>query len=300
MNFLRSLLMLTLAAVLPAKAAVFAGQPSGRILAAGDQRVLILSPDGEIVWQYPTKLTHDAWMLPSGNVLFADGESVTEVTADKKVVFQYRAEQQKGGGTYACQRLADSRTLAGENSTGRVLELDAAGKIVFALQTSPCEVGAHHNMRMARKLGNGNYLVCHSGARCVKEYDPNGKAVWEVKVPGALAFAAVRTSGGTTLVSCLDRVIEYDAAGRTLWECLAADLPGGPVRNLTGLHLLPNGHVVLGCYRAYEAGQGAALLEISREKQVTWRYSNPSADATMMAVELLSPEGKPLPGPARR
>ena len=48
-------------------------------------------------------------------------------------------------------------------------------------------------MRMARKLENGNYLVCHSGARPVKEYTPKGEVVWEIKEPGALAFAAIRT-----------------------------------------------------------------------------------------------------------
>ena len=151
-------------------------------------------------------------------------------------------------------------------------------------------------MRLARKLPNGNYLVCHSGAKLVKEYSAEGKGVWEVKVPGALAFAAIRTPKQTTLVSCLDRVIEYDAAGNSVWECVAADLPGGPARNLTGLQLLPNGNLVAGCYRAYAEGQGAALLEIGRHKQVVWRYSNPAADSTMMAVELLSSDGRALSG----
>lgn len=293
-------LLLALGFATPARAAVLTGQPTGPILAAGDRRVLILSPAGEVLWEYPAKLTHDAWMLPNGNVLFADGETVTEVTREKKVVFQYRAEQQKGGATYACQRLENGRTVVGENSTGRILELDAAGKVVFTLQTRPFEAGQHQNMRLARKLANGHYLVCHSGARLVKEYAPDAKVVWEVKVPGALAFAALRTTNNTTLVSCLDRVIEYNAAGQAVWECPAADLPGGPVRNLTGMHLLPNGHLALGCYRAYVDGLGSALLEISRDKQVVWRYANPAADSTMMAVELLSPEGKALPGEALR
>ena len=63
-------------------------------------------------------------------------------------------------------------------------------------------------MRMARKLANGNYLVCHSGARLVKEYTPKGEVVWEVKVPGLLAFAAdPDAETATTLVSCLDQVV---------------------------------------------------------------------------------------------
>lgn len=272
------------------------GKPAGQILAAGDRHILILSPTGEIQWEYPTKLTHDAWMLPNGNVLFADGETVTEVTRDKKVAFQYRAAEQKGGGTYGCQRLTDGRTLAAENSTGRILELDSSGKVVFALQTSPFQPGQHQNLRLARKLANGHYLVCHSGAQLVKEYTPAGEVVWEVKVPGSLAFAAIRTPRNRTLVACLDRVIEYDSDGRSLWECSAAELSGVSARNFTGLNLLPNGNLVIGCYRAYAEGQGCALLEVSPEKQVVWRYSHPKGDQTMMAVELLSSEGKPRPG----
>ena len=272
-------------------------QPSGQILVAGDRRVMVLSPAGEVLWEYPTKLTHDVWMLPSGNVLFADGETVTEVTREKKVVFQYRAAEQKGGGTYACQRLADGKTFVGENSTGRLLELDPDGKVVFALQTSPSRTGEHHNMRMARKLGNGNYLVCHSGARLVKEYTPKGEAVWEVKVPGAVAFAAIRTPSGNTLVSCLDRVVEYDPNGKSIWKCRTDELGAAvTVRNLTGINLLPNGNVVAGCYQAYADGQGCGLLEISREKKVVWSYSKPKGDQTMMAVQLLSAEGKPSTG----
>ena len=114
-------------------------------------------------------------MLPNGNVLFADGASVSEVTSEHKVVFCYKAAEQHGGGSYACQRLDNGNTLVGENSTGRVLEVDPAGKIVFQLQTSPAKTGTHHNFRMVRKLENGNYLVCHSAATCSRSTPPTAK-----------------------------------------------------------------------------------------------------------------------------
>lgn len=280
--------------------AVFTGTPSGRVLAAGNNKVMILAPSGEILWQYPTKLTHDAWLLASGNVLFADGDSVTEVTPEKKVVWQFKSVTPQGGGTYACQRLANGNTMVGENSTGKILEVDPAGKVVFSLQTEPFKVGQHHNMRMARKLENGNYLVCHSGARTVKEYTAKGEVVWESKQPGALAFAAVRTTKGTTLVSSLSQVIEYDAKGNKVWECSNKDVEGATISNMTGLHLLPNGNIVTGCYQAYKNGEGCGLLEITREKKLVWRYSNPKGDGTMMSVQLLTADGKPLDGPCLR
>ena len=294
-------LLILLALTLPALSQPFVkGTPAGRILTAGDHRIVVLSPAGEIVWQYPTKLTHDAWMLTNGNVLFADGETVTEVTPEKKVVFQYRAPDQEGGGTYSCQRLANGDTLIGENSTGRVLEVKRDGHVVFTLQTTPYQQGQHHNLRMARKLPSGNYLVCHSGARLVKEYTPGGEVVWQVQVPGAVAFAAVRTLRGATLVSSLDQVTEYDTAGKSVWQFSTSDAPGQSLRNLTGIHALPDGALLVGCYRAYDQGRGCGLVEISRDKKILWSYSNPQGDGTMMPVELLTPDGQALPGECLR
>lgn len=278
------------------------GTLTGNVLAAGDNRVMILSPEGKIVWEHKTDLTHDAWMLPNGNVLFADGSSVTEVTPDKKVVFQYKAKVAKGGGTYACQRLENGNTFIGENSTGRVLEVDKDGKVVFEMPVTPAKEGEHHNMRMARKLKNGNYLVCHSGARTVKEYTPKGDVVLELKVnlPGVVAFAAIRTPKDTTIVAALQKIIEYDSKGAIIWEFAATDIPGVKIRNITGIQLLPDGNIAAGCYSAYDKGEGTGLFEITRDKKLVWRFADPKTANTMMAIQKLDKDGKPLPGECLR
>ena len=278
----------------------FIGKPSGRILAAGDNRIALFSPTGQILWEHPTKLTHDAWMLPSGNILFGDGQSITEITPDKKIVFQYRPESRKNDAVYACQRLSNGNTLIGENTTGRVLEVDPTGRVIFTLQTQPAKEGNHQNLRMVRKLANGNYLVCHSGAHLVKEYMPAGNVVLEIKTPN-LAFAAIRTPQGTTLISSLDQITEHNADGSKAWEFTIKDVPGMAIRNLTALHLLPNGNILAGCYAAYDkAGDGCGMLEITRDKKIAWRFINPGFARTTMAVQLLDMDGKPLAGAAMR
>jgi hypothetical protein len=185
--------------------------------------------------------------------------------------------------------------MIAENSTGRILEVDAEGKVVFELQTVPAVVGAHHNMRMARKLENGNYLVCHSGANAVKEYARDGKVVWELKTPN-LAFAAIRTGRGTTLVSTLDHLFEYDASGKIVWQFANTDLPGVTVTNMTGMHLLADGSVAVGCYRAYNGEAGNGLFEITRDRKLVWRYADVKGDSSMMAIQRLDGRGMPLPG----
>lgn len=282
-----------------AGAAGVTGTVGGKLLAAGDNKVMILSDQGVVEWEHPAGLTHDTWMLPSGNVLFADGGAVTEVTPEHQVVFQYKSAVQNGGGSYACQRLANGNTLIGENSTGKILEVTPAGKVAFELQTQPVKPGDHHNERMVRKLKNGNYLVCHSGAHVVKEYTPKGAVVLELKVAN-IAFAAIRTDKGTTLVAALDKITEFDAQGNAIWEFTNKDIPGIKITNMTGMHLLPNGNIVTGCYSAYDNGDGSGLLEITRDKKLVWRLSDPKLGNSMMAVEKLNPAGKPLPGACQR
>jgi len=286
----------------PAAASVTAtvtGQLDGKLLAAGDNRVMILNTDGTIAWQHPAGLTHDVWMLPNGNVLYADGNTVTEITPAQKVVFQYKSAEQHGGGTYACQRLDNGNTLVGENSTGKVLEVDAKGKVVFEMQTKDAKPGEHHNQRMVRKLANGNYLVCHSGGHVVREYQPDGSVAWEQKTPN-LAFAAIRKANGNTLVSTLGSLIEYQPDGTIAWEFKNTDIPGLTITNMTGIQLLPNGNIVTGCYQAYQGGQGCGLLEITPDKKVVWSFASPPAAGSMMAVQKLSADGKPLAGNPQR
>ncbi|MEN6535207.1 MAG: PQQ-binding-like beta-propeller repeat protein [Bryobacteraceae bacterium] len=275
--------------------AELSGKMAGCVLAGGTNRVVILDSRGEIVWEHPAALVHDVWMLPGGNILFADGQSVTEVTPGHKVVFRFQSSEQRGGGTYACQRLENGDTVIGENSTGKILEVDQKGRVVFQLQTTPATAGAHHNMRMVRKVGNGNYLVCHSGTNLVNEYAPDGTVVWEMKTP-ALPFAAIRTAGGTTLVSELDHICEYDSSGKIVWQFANTDLPGVVITKMTGMHLLPDGNIAVGCYAAYNGKEGNGLFEITRDRKLVWRYANPAGDRSMMAVQRLDDRGNLLPG----
>jgi uncharacterized protein YndB with AHSA1/START domain len=265
----------------------FEGTPGAQVLSTGSGRVLILTPQGGIAWEHKAGNIHDAWLLPNGNVLFADG-NITEVTRDHKVVFEYKPEVQKGGGAYSCQRLANGNTVVGENASGRVVEVDPAGKVVFSFLTRYGNTDDHHHLRMARKLENGNYLVCHSQANIVREYKPDGTTAWE-KPTKALAFAAVRLANGNTLVSSLSQITEYDKDGNEVWEFKKTELPGVLIQNITGINVLPNGNIVAGCYAAYtKEGDGTGMFEITRAKKLVWRYVSPERrDKNMMGVHKL-------------
>lgn len=269
---------------------VMTGTPSGQVLVGGSGHLMILSPAGEVVWEHKTALVHDAWMLPNGNILYADS-GVTEVTRDHQVVFSWKSDVAGGGGAYGCQRLANGNTMIAENSRGRIIEVDPQGKEVFAMDVPPGKQGDHNNLRLARKLPNGNYLVCHKGSNYVGEWTPEGKMVRQIKLD-SIAFAAFVTPKGTTLVSSLGKVTEYDSEGKVVWEFRNTDIPGTKITNMTGVQLLANGNLVIGCYAAYQAGQGCGLFEITRDKKLVWSYAKPKGDGSLMAVQLLDQDGK--------
>lgn len=277
------------------------GTFNGKLLATGAGRILLLNRDGTVHWTHKGQNCSDVWMLPNGNVLHADN-NVTEIDPNTDaVVWSYRPEDQKGGGTFACQRLANGCTMVGENSAGRIVEVDPDGRIVFELKLPMCQPGSHNNLRMVRKLDNGNYLVCHKEKARVREYTPAGQVVFDVKVT-QIAFSAVRLPNGNTVVGHIESVTEFDPDGKPVWEFKTSELDDVRIGMICGIHVLPDGTVVMGCYRAVHGPDGAAILAVSREKRLLWRYSvvSGTGDRNMMGVQVLDVSGAPLPGPVLR
>ena len=265
------------------------GKLDTKFFSTGNRRVAIFSEKGEVLWEHPAKGIHDAWLLPNGNVLFADGD-VHEVTPDHKEIFTYHPPVGRGDGAYSCQRLENGNTLVGENASGRIVEVDPKGKVVVSFMTKfDPKVPPHHHMRYVRKLKNGNYLVGQSKSNFVREYAPDGKVVWEVATKKGLAFAGIRLENGNTLVSTLHDITEYSPDKKIVWEFNKKDIPGVHLQNLTGMHVLPNGNIVIGCYSAYNReGEGNSIIEITREKKMVWRFVN-KRDRHMMGVTKLIP-----------
>ena len=270
------------------------GDLDGQILSTGAGRVVLLDSTGKELWTTKAKNCHDVWKLDNGNVLIADGEIREINPATNKLVFKYTPATGHKNGAYSCQRLENGNTVVGENVTGRILELDQAGKIVFELATKPFKKGNHHNLRMVRKLDNGNYLVCHSGAKIVREYTPKGDIVFEVKVNN-LAFSAVRLPNGNTVVGDISQVLEFDTSGQQVWKLEAKELKDFKIGKITGVNVLPNGNMVIGIYGAKHTENGAAILEVTRDKKVVWRYIKLlKGDRTMMSAQKLDSSGKAL------
>jgi hypothetical protein len=276
-----------------------------RVLGGDNGHVAIVNADGKVLWETPTKTTpHDLALLENGNILFPlDDQTIIEMTPENKVAWKYTskpAEGTKGGvQVHAFQRLPDGNTMIAESGNRRLIEVDKDGKIVKEVPLTVEHPDPHRDTRMARKLANGHYLVCHEGDGKVREYDGNGKTVWTyaldlagrppsdghgVEGHGTAVFGALRLDNGNTLISCGNgnRVIEVDRYGKTVWSIEQDELPGIKLAWVTDLQVRDNGNVIFGnCHAGPENPQ---IIEVDRNKKVVWAFKNFQAFGNSLAV----------------
>lgn len=268
---------------------------------AGPTFTGIIDEDGKEIWDSGRPAARDGFVLPNGHVLIAWSDEIREFTRDRKVVWSYRkSDANKEIGTV--ERLDNGRTLVTElGAQPRLMEIEADGKIAVEFPLQPETDNAHMQTRMARKLPGGNYLVPHLLAFKVKEYTPAGKVVAELRTDlpelgGRPAenwpFTAIRLENGHTLVNLThgNKTVEFDAAGKIVWQVSNADFPGKPFDDPCGAQRLPNGNTII-C--SYHAQKGIRIFEVTRDKKIVWDYSGPHS---AHEVQILTTNGQPLPG----
>lgn len=233
----------------------------------GGNKVCFVDAEGKITWQYPAQRPQDVWVLPSGNLLFSHLKGATEVTRDKEVVWNY--ETAEGNEVHACQPLPEGRVMVAESGPMQLVEVDREGKVVKTVKLTTDQERTHHQMRCARKIANGDYLVGQYGDGVMREYSPTGEIVLEI--PQKMAFSGIRLPCGNTLMATGDahRVLEIDPKGNVVWEVNENDLPDIPLRFVAGLERLPNGNTVICNWGGHgHVGEQPQIVEITPDKKV--------------------------------
>ena len=293
--------------------------PTRRFITADSSngRIAIIDAAGKTEWEYKIGPLHDLHVLPDGNVLFQTSWTrLVEVDPrTNKVVWEYESAKQNGNAgkaieVHAFQRLNDRITMIVESGVSRIIEVDRDGKLQHEVKLQVPSPSAHHDTRLARKLENGNYLVCHDGQGLVREYDGQGKTVWEYAVPlfdkqpkgghgveafGNQCFAALRLRNGNTLLTTGNghSVLEVTAKKDLVWSLHQNDLPGIQLAWVTTLQVLPSGNIVLG--NCHAGPKNPQVIEITREKKVVWSFHDFErfGDATTN-TQILAVDGKEL------
>ena len=272
------------------------------ILLCGNTTVLI-NEENEVVWEV-AKPSRDGYVLANGNILFSASNIATEMNRSGQTVWTYALDPvNKELGTAV--RLENGHTLVVERGPKpRLLEVTRHGQIAAEIPLQPETDNDHMQTRMARKLPNGQYLVPHLLAFKVKEYDPAGKVVAEIRTDlpelgGREAenwpFTAIRMENGHTLVNLThgNKTAIFDAAGKVVWKVDNGDLEGR-FADPCGGQLLPNGHVVITSYAQRDPSK-VRVFEVNPQKEVVWELFHPKAYAH--GIHVVSTQGRPLEHP---
>jgi outer membrane protein assembly factor BamB len=278
--------------VLPAEAA-----DTARRFAASDsskKRIAIIDRKGDIEWEYRIGPLHDLHVLPTGTILFQTSMTrLLEVDPrTDKIVWEYDAANSNGNKgrpvqVHAFQRLDDGVTMIAESGPARIIEVDKSGKLLKEVALKVDHPHVHRDTRLARKIDNGNYLVCHEADGMVREYDPSGKVVWSYAVPlfgkkpkgghgleafGNQCFSVLRLKNGNTLVGTGNghSILEVTPDKKIVWSIHQNDLDGIQLAWVTSLQVLPSGNILIG--NCHAGPNNPQLIEVTRDKKVVWKF----------------------------
>lgn len=266
-----------------------------RLVTQGNGKLAIVEKDGTVSWEMPWGGIHDIHVLKNGNIMVQKQmRIISEIDVKtKKVVWSYDASQQNGNAgkrveVHAFQPLENGNVMIVESGPARVIEINRKGEIKKEFKLKVENPNPHTDSRLARKLSNGHYLVCHEADGKIREYDAEGKVTWEYAVPmfgkkkkgghgpeafGNKAYCAVRLKNGNTLIATGNghSVIEVTPAKEIVWKIEQNDLPNITLAWVTTLEVLPNGNYVVG--NCHAGPKNPLLIEIEpKTKKVVWTF----------------------------
>ena len=266
----------------------------------GGNMIYMVSCDGEIIWEYEANRPQDVWQMPSGNILFTHLRGVKEVTMEKEVVWEYNVE--KPNEVHSCQPLANGDCLVAVSGPCEILEISRSGKVMKTVKLVTGQKNPHGQMRQARKLANGNYLVGHVSDKVAREYDANGTVIRTFEDVGN-CYGGIRLANGNTILACGDghKIVEVDSDDNIVWQLNENDLDGNPLRFIAGVQRLPNGNTVVCNWGGHgHVGDQPQIFEVTPDKEVVWQIFDYDKFSTISNAQLLDIQGDVTKGEVLR
>jgi hypothetical protein len=235
----------------------------------------LINADGTVRWQLPIQSIHDAQELENGHWLIQTSfGTVDEVDAQGKIVWTYRPEisaDQSKVEIHAFQMLPSKELMIAESGNRRILLLDSSKKPVHSFPIRVDQPDAHRDTRLVRVTPAGTFLVCHEKDQAIREYNRDGKVIWNYPI-GTKVYSAIRLSNGNTLIGGGDgnNVVEVNPQKEKVWEIRKSELPGVTLAWVTMVDRLPSGNTwIVNCHAGPENPQ---VLEVTSDKRVVWSF----------------------------
>ena len=197
------------------------------------------------------------------------GRRVVEIDPDHHVVWTYGAAEGLEQ-PVAAQRLRNGNTMIADGKSGKIIEVDSSGKVVWEYQNA--DIG-NMRMRSVRATAQDTFLIPIEAAGKIIEVNRSGEIIWSYEVEGGnsrFPYQAHRIENGNTLISLAEPggLVEVDKSGKTVRTIAGnkMDLRFGWV---TGTQPLPNGGLIVADYT------GKRLVELDSTGRVVHELRNP-------------------------
>jgi hypothetical protein len=236
----------------------------------------VINADGSVRWSLPIRDIHDAQPLPGGDWLLQThfGE-VRRIDSAGKVKWVYTPRPEPGVQRveiHGFEYLPKSKEwMIAESGNTRILLLDESRSLKSKIPLQVSKPDPHRDTRLVRHTPQDTFLVCHEADMLIREYNREGKIVWEYPV-GKKAYSAVRLANGNTLIGTGDghSVIEVSPDKEIVWQIGENDLPGVKLAWITMVQRLPSGNTwIVNCHAGPENPQ---IVEVSPDKKVVWSF----------------------------
>jgi hypothetical protein len=229
-----------------------------------DNRVLIVDPNGNIIWQYgqagvtgagPDQLNTPVQSLflvsfpyhPGPHVLITDqgNQRVILVDVNRHIDWQYGTTGVSGAGPNqlnspnSAEVLSNGHILIADESNNRVIEVTTDLQVVKQFTAG----GTINGAAFASRLPNGDTLISDSNNNRIVEVNGSDQVVWQYFTntqpgsnPAPQPTRAVRLHNGDTLISDQfnNRVFEINPAGKIVFQQGELNMAGDGFNQLNG------------------------------------------------------------------
>lgn len=258
----------------------------------------MVSVSGKVEWEFKCDNPQDCWITPDGNYFFCFNGGVVEKLSDGRTLWDYHAPE--GSFVCSCQPLPNGHFLVVENGPCRLIEINNMGNILkeFRLTPPPPSVDIHDQLRGVRRTAEGHYLICRKGEQVIEEIDAEGKSLRRIPIKGDIHLALELPDGHLLLALGQEHKIqELDQRLNVVWELGENEVPGNPLRRVTGFQRLPNGNTVV-CNYLGEAylGKQPQVFEVTRDKKVVWEFADHVKFESINQIQLADVPGDVMQG----
>lgn len=247
----------------------------------GGNRLLLVDQIGDRGWKVSIPAgSRDLQLLSGNKVLVSHGNGAAEY--DLTTGAKGWSVSGYSGITSAC-RLDNGNTLIGGNVDGITLYEIAPDRT----EKSKLNPKGVSDLRLFRRLENGNTLLALAGAHKVVEIDPKGAVLWSGNLTDK-AYVAYRLANGHTLATSGEDFIVYDfdpAGKATLAAGGKARHPNARFLWFSGFEILANGNLFVANWNGHgREGQGPHAVEFDKDNNLVWSWEDHDAAATVTNV----------------